>query len=236
MTANHSVQVVFRYPVNVVEPNFLWRNNLVSFADPNWDDNLRIDATATALAGSSNTIWNFTPVSPLPTNEVVRLNFIARSTVNPEQSNNQEIDFYVPLGLSTIPVAVDNYNGSLDGSGGSSLTYLRFNEAVEGFYKILSYVVDGSTVTFEDPYEQQFQFSSDDQIINNQLAAPATGSNVGQSGAVAGRHYTVRLRTPFGSNLFLNDNATLVNTVTVEISVRNINGVTLDTVVTLPVE
>lgn len=236
VTANQSVQVVFRYPVDVFESNFLWRNNLVSFADPDWDENLRIDATVTALAGSNNTIFNFTPLSGLPTNEVVSLNFIARSRVNPEESSNQQIDFYVPLGLATIPVAVDNYNGSRDGAGGSSNTYLRFNEAVEGFYKVLSYAIDGSTVTFENPYEWQFQFYSDDQIINNQLAAPATGTNVGQSGAVAGRHYTTRIRTPFSSFLPLNDNATLVNTVTLEISVRNIDGVTLDTVVTLPVE
>ena len=67
--------------------------------------------------------------------------------------------------------------------------------------------------------------------------APATGTNVGQSGAVAGRHYTTRIRSaPSGGFLSLNDNATLVNTVTIELSVRNIDGVTLDTVVTLPVE
>lgn len=235
VTANHSVQLVFRYPVDVFEANFLWRNNLVSFADPDWDDALRIDATVTALAGSNNTIFNFTPLSLLPTNEVVRLNFIARSRVNPAQSGNLSYDFYVPLDLATIPVGVDNYNGSLDGSGGSTRTFLRFNEVVEGFYKVLAYTVDGSTVTFPDPFTHEFHYYSDDQIINNQLAAPATGSNVGESGAIAGRHYAVRIRTPFGY-LFLNDNATLVNTVTVELSVRNIDGVTLDTVVTLPVE
>lgn len=236
VTPNHSVQLVFRYPVDVFESNFRYRNNLVSFADPDYDDNLRIDATATALAGSGNTIYNFTPVTPLPVNEVVTLNLVARSRFDPSSSSNVTYNFYVPANLTTIPVGIDNYNGSRDGSGGSNTTYLRFNEAVEGFYKVLAFTIDTSVTTFEDPFEWSIQFTGDEQIINNQLAAPPTGSNVGQSGAVAGRHFTTRIRTPFSSFLSLNDSATQVNTVTIEISARNIAGETLDTVVTLPVE
>jgi hypothetical protein len=236
-TANGSVQLVFWNPVTVSNANFLYRNNLVSFNDPDWNKDLRIDATVTMLAGSNNMIFNFTPLTPLPANEVVSLTFVARSIVNPAASDNFSIDFYVPLGLSTIPVALDNYNGSRDGSGGSSIVYLRFSEAVEGFYKVLSYTIDTSTVTFESPYEMGIQYSGDDQIINNQAAAPDTGSNVGMSGAVAGKAFTVKLRVPGGSYLSLNDDsAAQINTVRVEVSVRNIKGVTLDQIVTLPVE
>jgi len=237
VTANGSVQVVFRFPVDITGANFRWRNNLVSLADPDWNDILHIDATATPLAGSNSTIFNFTPLTPLPANEVVTLNFIARSQANPAQSSNMSMEFYVPLNLTTIPFTVDNYNGSRDGSGGSNQVYLQFDEAVEGFYKVLAYTIDTSTVTFEDPYQATFQYSSDDQIINNQAAAPATGTNIGQSGAIAGRHYTVRLRYQNGIQLSLNDDsAAQINTVKLEISVRNIRGVVLDTVVTVPVQ
>jgi hypothetical protein len=233
-TPNGSVQVVFRTPVSVIDPNFRYRNNLVDNVDPSFFDDLRIDATAAALSGSNSTIFNFTPLTPLPSNEVVTLNFIARSLVDPTESSNMTVEFYVPLNLTTIPFGVDNYNGSLDGSGGSAAIYLRFNEAVEGFYKILEYQQDGSTVTFEDPFEFYMGYGGH-EIVNNQTAAPATGTTP-LAGAQAGKQYRARLYTPTYSNLLLNDNATLINTVTVEISVRNINGTTLDGIFTVPVQ
>jgi hypothetical protein len=236
VTANGSVQVVFWNPVSITGANFRYRNNLVAVSDPDFDQDLRISATATALAGSDSTIFNFVPLTPLPTNESVNLNFIARSLVDPTSSRNMDIDdIYVALHLGTIPFAIDNYNGSRDGSGGSRNVYLRFNEYVEGFYKVLEFHPDTTSVTFQDPFEWSLN-SGGHEIINNQDAAPLTGTN-SSSGAVAGKQYRVHLLTPNGNFFSLNDDTGIaINTVTIEISVRNIVGTTLDGVFTVPVE
>ncbi|HEX5135938.1 MAG TPA: hypothetical protein VFY93_03120 [Planctomycetota bacterium] len=233
-TPNGSVQVVFRTPVEISGANFRYRNNLVDNAAPDFFQDLRINATATALTGSNSTIFNFVPASALPSNEVITLNFIARSLQDPTNSSNMSMDFYVPLNLGTIPFGIDNYNGSVDESGGANAIYLRFNEAVDGFYKILAYEVNGSTVTFENPFEFSFGYGGYD-IINNQVAAPPTGTTP-LAGAQAGKQFRARLYTPNYSNLFLNDNAVNINTVTIELSVRNIGGATLDGIFTVPVE
>jgi len=250
ITPNHSVQLVFRNPVDVFQAQFTYYNNLVALADPLFEEEIRIPATATAVSGSKFTIYNFIPATLLPTNEYVTLRFIARSQVNPAMSDNLSISFYVPLGLPTITVAADNYNGSRDGTGvGPHRVWLRFPEAVEGFYKILSITEDGTTYT--NPFPQQiwfpwyngyFPYTSDLEIANNEEAAPATGSNLGESGAVAGKQVKVRLSYygygAYDNQVPLDDAvpATSANAVTVEISCRNILGVTLDTVVTLPIQ
>jgi hypothetical protein len=221
LTANGSVQVVFHTPVEVTAANFLYRNNLVNIADPDFFMDLRIDATTAALASSNSTIFNFTPLSPLPTNEVVSLTFLATSLVDSDSANNISIDFYVPV-LGTPTFGIDNYNGSVDASGGSTAVYLRFSEYVEGFYKVLSYEQDGSTVTFENPFAWSFS-SGGHEIINNQDPAPATGSLV-LAGAVAGRQYRARLLNQFSSNIFLNDNAATINRVRIEIWARDAEG------------
>lgn len=241
-TASGSTSLVFRTPVNVIsatglEPNFLFRDNLRDPTMPGYNVDVRIPATVAALAGSNSTVWTFTPTSPLPTNEVVTLNFIARSNVDPDRSANLEQTFYVPiLGNTTIAVRADNYNGSRDGTGGSNQVYLTFDEAIEGFYKVRSFVIDNSTVTIESPFEiLNFSFD-DDAIVHNVVAAPLTGSNVGQSGAVAGNAYTVRVRAPSTSQLFLNDDATTANSITIEISVSDAEGNRRDEVMTLPIQ
>lgn len=238
LTGNGSVQLVFRTPVTVTSPNFLYRDNLRDPTLAGYNMDVRIGATATPLGGSNNTIYNFVPLGPLPTNEVLTLNFIARSITDPGSSTNMDTDFYVPiLGNSTIPVRADNYNGSMDGSGGSNIVFLSFNEVVEGFYKVRSFVVDNSTVTLESPFEIGLTSFGDDAIVHNLVAAPPTGTNIGQTGAVVGNAYNTRIRiAPSFSILSLNDNATNTNSVTIEISVRDAEGNTLDTTVTLPVE
>jgi len=249
ITPNHSVQIVFMTPVDISEQNFLYLNNLVAVTDPNFNRNLHIPGTATALPGSNFTVYNFVPAVQLPSNEVVTLNFIARSRVNSASSRNLSVTFYVPLALPAITVAADNFNGSRDGTGGYGQVYLRFPELVEGFYKVISFVEDGTTYDFEDPNEMWIanneysgngypQYHLNTEIVNNQDAAPATGENVGQSGAVAGKQFLVELVTPDFSHLFLDDDVpgTQVYSVRVELSVCNILGVTLDTVVDLPIE
>jgi hypothetical protein len=230
VTSNGSVQVVFWTPVNVFEPNFRWRNNLVSPADPMFNDDLDIAATGTALAGSDFTIYNFVPTSPLPSNEYVTLNFIARSRVDEAQSNNIDISFYVPLRLSTIPVTLDNFNGAQDGSQETNEVFLVFPEVVEGFYKVISWSDATTVVTYENPFERHIASDNADQIVNNLVAAPGTGSNPA-GGATPGTQYTVKVRPPGSSELFLQDGDTVV----IEISVRNILGVTLDDRLTLTV-
>ena len=236
VTANGSVQVVFWNPVSITGANFRYHNNLVDIADPDFSMDLRINATATALAGSDSTIFNFVPLTPLPSNEVVTLNFIARSLVDPESSSNLSLDIYVPLHLGTIPFGIDNYNGSRDGSGGNTPVFLRFNEAVEGFFKVLAFTEDGTTTTFEDPFEFSLN-ANDHEIVNNQNAAPNPTGFIPVAGAVAGKQYRARLLTPQFNLVFLNDDRPgVVNTVTIELSVRNIVGVTLDGIFTVPVE
>lgn len=247
VTPNHSVQVVYWTPVDILQQNFRLHNNLVAIGDPDFQQDVSIPGTATALAGSNFTIWNFVPAVPLPTNENVTLNFIARSRVNPANSRNLDVDFYVPLNLPSISVAADNWNGSRDGSGGSNAVSLRFLEAVEGFYKVISYTSDGSTTTFENPYEQwipeygsffPYYNYSNCSIINNEEAAPLTGSNSGQSGALPGKQFVVRIQDPNNQFVFLNDDVPLtsVNSVQVELSIRNIGGASLHTVIALAVE
>jgi hypothetical protein len=242
-TADGSVQIVFATPVTVAPGTaaFLYRNNLMDPTLPGYNEDVRIPATPTALSGSDQTIYNFTPTSALPTNEVVNLVFLARSVTNPNNSANFSFTIYVPIrGNTTIPVRADNYNGSRDGSGGSNQVYLTFDEAVEGFYKILSFVVDNSNTTVESPNELYLYNFDDDAIVHNVLAAPPTGTATGQLGAVAGNAYTSRVRYQFSgfstTTLFLNDDATTANSITVELSVQDAEGNRFDGILTLPIQ
>jgi hypothetical protein len=236
--ASGAVRVVLSGPLSVVSPNFLYRDNLRDPTVAGYNDDVRIPATAVVLTGTNNTVYTITPSTPLPDNEVFTLNFIGRSLVDSASSQNYTLDFYRPiLGNSSIPVRADNYNGSRDGTGLSNQVYLAFQEVVWGFYKLRGYTQDGSAFTIESPSENFFYFNDDDAIAHNLVAAPATGMNVGQSGAVVGNAYTNRVRfAPFSSFLFLNDDATLANSITIELSCVDAEGNIFDGVLTLIIE
>ena len=140
-----------------------------------------------------------------------------------------------PVGGRTMPMGG---NATMPSAimGGSNFVYLTFDEAVEGFYKVRSYVQDNSTVTIESPSEIYNYFYDDDAIVHNLVAAPPTGSSVGQTGAVAGNAYTWRVRLSNGSTVSLNDDAGTANSVTLEISVQDVEGNRRDEVITLPIE
>lgn len=257
--ADGSVRVVFNRPVAVVtddgtgspaEPSFLWLENLADddedptdatgepddlTADPDVFEVGRIGGTVTSLAGG--TILHVTPASPLKANEFYTLDLFVAPTRDLTNGSDESVSFYRPPGaMTSIPFGLDNFNGSQDGSGGVNEVQLRFPGVMDGHYEIFKIQSGTSVTTFETPSTFFFN-SSDDAIIFNSNAAPATGSNVGESGVEVGSHYTIKLRHPTSGFIGLNDNTVATpNRVTMKIHAVDSRGEVIDGIFELDVE
>ncbi len=248
-TADGSVRVVFRTPVDImdgvpgVEPHFQFFNNLMDPAAPSFGQVAVVPATAVELAGSLGTVYTLAPASALPANESLALRFFARSRSSLPVTQNLDIPLYRPVqGNVSLGVQLDNYNGSQDGSGGASPVFLEFDEAVQGSYKVVQVIDGATTTTFSSSVEQPVgsgdfgQTDGFDSMAFNANSAPSTGDS-GSTGATPGTRYRVRLRNPStGGDVALNDSVPVTfQGVTLVLSVRDAEGITLSQTVTLPI-
>lgn len=247
-SADGSVTMVFSAPASVVsgaagrEISFRYFDNMADPSNTATFNKLNIvSATATPFGATSSdpdgptdgTIWTFTPNTTIPAYTPFTLEFFARSTFNPANTESIGRGYMriptVATGLSsTINVTADNYNGTTGGDGGNRTVYFDFDRIVRGSAQIIEVTNENFLSSFGP--NGSFNIENNSSAIVNNITA-ATATDVGDLGATTG----LRFRVSSGQ-ANPDDRTGFINSLRVAFAVEDIDGNELNTILVLPVK
>jgi len=235
-----SVTMVFQTPVTVINDptknfvtKFFFRDGLTTPVDDlSSPDTQVVTGTASAVAGTLNTVWKFTPPTAIPLNAEYFIQFYVTSDITDFQNgdlDNAQIEFFdtsddgeffyyhAPAPTSIADPTMDNYNGATN-STVTARAYLEFSEQGTGTYAVLGFTDSNGT------FDNVDDTSGDNSVFINSNASVSMVFNVdtapastdAQLGGTAGTRFRIPLQ--FSSNdgqESLEDGATVVVAVNV---------------------
>ncbi len=154
VTPQGDIVYVFNYPVSLDGiPQMSYLNSLVINTDPDYNQIVNAPTNATLSAG--NTILTIHPTSNLIIeNSYYLMGNVSANVQGASQTYPLNSLWYVfdntanGVGGSNFIISADNFNGSVNGSGGPSTVYLKFPEWVHGTWQVIAAINNGTDVNY----------------------------------------------------------------------------------------
>ncbi|MGB9736276.1 MAG: carboxypeptidase-like regulatory domain-containing protein [bacterium] len=239
---NGDIVFVFNYPVSLDFVKLTLLNDFVENTDPNFGAILDIPVNAKLSAG--NTVLTIHPTTNLLVNNTYGLAGNVSANIS-GFLQTYGLSNYFPywyvfdntatgIGGADFTVSADNFNGSVNGSGGAKNVYLKFPEWVYGRLQVIGYTKAGAS-TYYGAFGPTDYFSCY-MIYEGNGIGGCEGTNCGPSGLKTVCFYDLTSYTYIDT---FNDDSSFggpsVNTVTVQIDVDDAEGNHFSGTLTLPV-